>query len=121
MMGSKRNDPWAALPGFEPYEPKLTDGFDSVDTQATDLASYLRAEVQNLTRQSRPEPITTVVLADGTRSQLIQRADDDWEVRVHLRRDFYRTFRARTRAAVLEAANEFYTSGTKSHKRDEQS
>jgi hypothetical protein len=107
-MGTKRNDPWAPLPGFEPYEPKLTDGFDSVvDTQAVDLGNYLRAEVQNLTRQSRPEPITTVVLAHGARGQLIERAADDWEVRVHLRRDFYRTFRARSRAAVLAAANEF--------------
>jgi hypothetical protein len=110
-MGTKRNDPWAPLPGFEPYEPKLTDGFDFVvDTQTVDLGNFLRAEAKKLTRQSRPqEPITTVVLADGTRGQLIERAATDWEVRVHLRRDFYRTFRARSRAAVLEAANKFHT------------
>jgi hypothetical protein len=112
-MGTKRNDPWAPLPGFEPYEPELTDGFDSVvDTRSSDLATYLRAEIQNL-RQSRPVPITTVVLPDGTHGQLIERAADDWEILVHLRRDIYRTFRARSRAAVLEAAIEFHTSGTK--------
>jgi hypothetical protein len=113
---------WAPEPGFQPYAgPKSDDGFSPMDTQAVDLGNYLRAEAKKL-RQSRPEEtIVTVVLPDGTRGQLIQRAAADWEVRVHLRRDIYRTFRARSRAAVLEAANEFHTSGTKITQKDEQS
>jgi hypothetical protein len=105
---------WAPEPGFQPYAgPDADDGFSPMDSQAVDLGDFLRAEAKKL-RQSHPqEPITTVVLPHGTRGQLIERAADDWEILIHLRRDIYRTFRARTRAAVLEAAIEFHTSGTK--------
>ena len=113
---------WAPEPGFQPYAgPDADDGFSPMDSQAVDLGNFLRSEIQNL-RPSRPqEPITTVVLPDGTHGQLTERAADDWEILVHLHRDFYRVFRARSRAEVLEAANEFHPAAPKSHNKDKQS
>src|ERR1700682_6184291 len=112
---------WAPEPGFQPYAgPDANDGFSPMDTQAVDLGNYLRSEVQKLRRAHQQRPITTVVLPDGTCGQLTERAADDWEILVHLHRDFYRVFRARTRAAVLEAANNFHASGTTLTQRDEQ-
>jgi hypothetical protein len=103
------SDPWA-IPekGFEKYSgPSANDGFDPLDSRATELVTYLRAEIQEMVggksieRHTRPE---TVVLPDGTRGILQQRAADDWEIVTHVRRDFYRVYSARTREGVLEVA-----------------
>jgi hypothetical protein len=109
-------DPWAVKePGWEPYAGPdggtAADGFDPVDTQAINLASFLRAEIQEFDRSSWKENRETVYLPDGSMGILTERAADDWEISIHLRRDFYRVFRARNRAEVLEAAIEFHSAG----------
>jgi hypothetical protein len=100
----KRPDPWAEPDGFQPYTgPSAADGFDPLDSRARDLANYLRGELaEQPKRQSSTETIT---LANGVRAQLSQRSADNWELAIHLGRDFYRVFNASSRRGVLEAAD----------------
>jgi hypothetical protein len=94
---------WAPLPGFEPYVPTVTDAFDSViDRRATELATYLRGELQEIGRSPAKESQTMVALPDGRIGQLTQRATDEWELVIHLGRDFYKVVTARTRAQALD-------------------
>jgi len=108
-MSNKHPDPWATSePGFDRYiGPAMRDGFDPMDSRAKDLADYLRAEVQNITRQSpRIATIETVTLPNGTTGQLSQKSADEWELLVHLHRDFYRVTSARTRDEVLRMSSQ---------------
>jgi hypothetical protein len=108
-MSTKYPDPWAATePGFDRYiGPAPDDGFAPMDSQAKDLADYLRAEVQNITRQSPSiATIETVALPNGTTGQLSQKSADEWELLVHLHRDFYRVTSARTRDEVLRMSSQ---------------
>jgi len=102
----KRPDPWAAVPdGFSPFEgPAPNDGFTPMDDRATDLAAYLRAELA--ARPQRLSSTETITLSNGVRAQISQRSTDDWEVVIHLGRDWYRVFNATTRRGALEAADE---------------
>jgi hypothetical protein len=104
-MNTKHTDPWAtAEPGFKPYTGRSADdGFSPMDSRARDLATYLRAELA--AHPERQAPIETVTLANGARAQLSQRSTDDWELVIHLRRDFYQVFNAKSRKEVLEAAD----------------
>jgi hypothetical protein len=106
----KHSDPWAIVePGWERYTgPAAEDGFTPLDSRAGDLADYLRAEIKGQSPRPR-QTVETVVLPDGTHAQLIEKAADNHEIVVHLQRDQYRVFSSRTRAGVLEAANEFYS------------
>lgn len=107
-MTRQYRDPWAPLPGFEPYERPQDDGFSPMDTQATDLGTFLRSEeVQAIIQPIRAreaEPAGAVALADGTPAQLTQKPDGTWELMTHVRRDLYRIFSARTRDEVLRMA-----------------
>jgi hypothetical protein len=108
-MTRQQTDPWAIPePGFEKYQgPKAADGFEPMDTQAADLGTFLRSEeVQAMFgRERKTEPsIGAVTLPDGTPAQLTQKSDNEWELMVHVRRDFYRVYSAHTRDAVLRVA-----------------
>jgi len=107
-MRNKHADTWAiSEPGFERYTGPADDGFTPMDSQAKDLADYLRAEVQNITVQSaRIATIETVTLPNGTTGQLSQKSADEWELLVHLHRDFYRVTSARTRDEVLRMSSQ---------------
>jgi len=106
-MDERRHvDPWATPePGFEKYQgPKTEDGFTPMDTQAFDLGTFLRSqEAQAFIGQParKSEPTGAVMLPDGRPAQLTQKADDEWELMVHVRRDIYKIFSARTRDEVL--------------------
>jgi hypothetical protein len=109
-MGVEYTDPWATQePGFEQYAgPAAADGFDPLDTQTVDLGTFLRAEAQKVAAQSPRQTVETVTLPNGTRGQLTEKAFNNWELLIHLGRDYYRVLNARTRAGVLEAADEFH-------------
>jgi hypothetical protein len=63
--------------------------------------------VQNIARQSpRIATIETVTLADGTRGQLTQRSANEWELLIHLHRDFYKVIRASSRDEVLRLSSQ---------------
>jgi hypothetical protein len=103
-MGTKHPDPWAPLPGFEPYVPPVSHGFDSVvDARATELASFLRSEIREMVGRT-PESQTMVELPNGTRGQLTEKSPDSWELVIHLGRDLYKVITARTREQVLDGA-----------------
>jgi hypothetical protein len=97
-------DPWAIPePGFEPYTGPGDDGFAPLCSKASDLRSFLRSdEVQDLLGQRAREGPSDgpVMLPDGTPAQLTH-LGDVWELMVHVRRDFYKVFRARSRDEVL--------------------
>jgi hypothetical protein len=100
----KHPDPWAAPDSFSRYEgPNADDGFSPMDARAHDLADYLRAELS--ARPQRLSSTETVTLANGVRAQLSQRSTDEWEITIHLNRDWFRVFTASTRRGALEAAD----------------
>jgi hypothetical protein len=102
-MDARYADPWAITePGFEPYTGPSDDDFAPIDSQTLDLRAFLRSQ---LARPSPKQAVESVVLPDGSRGELTQRATDSWEILVHIKRDLYRVFNAPTRAKVLEAAN----------------
>jgi hypothetical protein len=105
-MSTKHIDPWATPdPGFEPYiGPSAADGFSPLDSRGKDLQTYLRAELA--ARPQRLSATETVTLANGVRAQLSQRDADEWELAIHLSRDWFRVFTATTRRGVLEAAED---------------
>ena len=102
------NDPWADTePKWERYAGRdggaSVDGFTPLDTRAGDLAAYLRAEID--LRSARPEESQTMVrLPNGTHARLTQKSADEWELMVHLGRDFYKVITARTQEQVLAGA-----------------
>jgi hypothetical protein len=108
-MGA-RYDPWAPEPGFEPRAaPSARDEFAPLDLQTFDLRDFLRScEVQKALHSALgppDEPVTeTVILPDGMRGELKQRAANEWELTVNLRRDFYQIFTG-THSKVLERAH----------------
>jgi hypothetical protein len=97
-------DPWAIpVPGFEPYAGPADDGLAPLCSKASDLRSFLRSdEVQDLLGQRTKEGPSDgpVMLPDGTPAQLTHKGEV-WELMVHIRRDFYKVFRARSRDEVL--------------------
>jgi hypothetical protein len=101
-------DPWAVEePGFEKYTGPTDDGFAPFCTKASDLRSFLRSdEAQELLGEGRREAVLDgpVMLPNGTPAQLIRRTTDEWELMVHLKRDLYAIFRARSRDEVLRLA-----------------
>jgi hypothetical protein len=106
-MSTKQPDPWTTPDGFERYiGPAADDGFTPMDSRATDLADYLRGEIQGIVSPSpRRATLETVTLANGAQAQLSQRSAETWELTIHLGRDFYRVFSASSRRGVLEAAD----------------
>jgi predicted Zn-dependent protease len=104
-MSTELIDPWATPdPGFERYiGPDAADGFDPLDSRGKDLADYLRGELT--ARPQHQSTHETVILTNGTRAQLSQRSTDQWELLIHLGRDFYKVFTATTRRGALEAAD----------------
>ena len=97
-------DPWAIpVPGFDPYAGPPDDGFEPLCNKASDLRSFLRSdEVQDLLGQRAREGPSDgpVMLPDGTPA-LLTHQGDVWELMIHVRRDFYKIFRARNRDEVL--------------------
>ena len=93
-------DPWAIPePGFEPYAGPPNDGFAPLCSKASDLRSFLRSdEVQDLLGQRAKEGPSDgpVMLPDGTPAHLTHKGEA-WELMVHVKRDFYKVFRARSR------------------------
>jgi hypothetical protein len=102
----QHTDPWAPLPGFEPYERPQDDGFSPMCSKASDLGAFLRSnEVQEFLGPSTTAAVEgSVMLPDGTPAQLTQKPDGTWELMTHIRRDLYRIFSARTRDEVLRMA-----------------
>ena len=105
------SDSWAIpLPGFEPYELPPEDKFDTVDRKTYELGSFLRSEdeeVQQLLGQSprvKEAVQGAVKLPDGTPAQLTQTATGEWELMVHVKRDWFRVYIARTRDEVIRLA-----------------
>jgi hypothetical protein len=86
----KHPDPWAAQQdGFEAYTgPSPDDGFTPMDDRATALANYLRGELK--ARPQRLSSTETVTLANGVRAKLSQRSPDNWELVIHLNRDWFK-------------------------------
>jgi hypothetical protein len=105
-MSTKLIDPWTKPdPGFEHHTgPSADDGFSPMDARAADLANFLRAELT--AHPQRLSSTETITLANGVRAQLSQRSTDEWELAIHLSRDWFRVFTATTRRGVLEAAED---------------
>jgi hypothetical protein len=105
-MGARYPDPWAPDPGFEPRTaPSARDEFAPVDLQTLDLRNFLRTdEVQRALGPPRQTVENVMILPDGSRGLLKQRAADDWELAIYLGRDYYEIFTG-THSKVLEAAN----------------
>jgi hypothetical protein len=105
---SRYPDPWLPSPKWEPYELPQDEKFDTVDRKTYDLGTFLRSEeVQQFLGQTprvKEEVQGSVRLPDSTPAQLTQRADGSWELSVHLKRDYYKIFIARTRDEVLRLA-----------------
>jgi len=94
---------WAPLPGFEPYE-RPEDKFDPLDHKASDLRAFLRSEeVQRMFDRKEESFSGVVTLPNGARGQLTQRTDG-WELAVHVKRDWFKVYKARTRDEVLRLA-----------------
>ena len=100
-MSTELIDPWAAPdPGFERYTgPDAADGFDPLDSCNKDLVDHLRAELA--AHPQRTATHETVMLANGRKRELMRRENGDWELRVHLGRDYYEITTASTRDGVL--------------------
>ncbi len=99
------SDPWA-IPesGFEPYAgPASDDGFQPIDRKASDLRAFLRT-VRETEVAASEQFSGWVVLANGARGHLTQKADGSWELAIHLQRDFFQVFTAPTRDEVLRVA-----------------
>jgi hypothetical protein len=76
------------LDGFERYSgPSAADGFDPLDSRGKELADYLRAELA--AHPQRTATHETVMLANGRKRELRRSENGDWELRVHLGRDYY--------------------------------
>jgi hypothetical protein len=89
---------------FEPYAgPQADDGFEQECSQPSDLKAFIRS-AQALTRKPATPAVETLTLPDGSRAQLSQKSADKWELVIHLGRDFYKVFNARTRDEVLRMA-----------------
>jgi hypothetical protein len=97
---------WEPLPGFEPYERPQDDGFSPMDTQAIDLSNFLRGEVQKIRGKSsrEKEAMGAVMLPDGRPAQLTETATGGWELMVHVKRDWFKVYKARTRDEVIRLA-----------------
>jgi hypothetical protein len=92
----KHSDPWAPMPGFEPYAGPATDEIQ-LDTQTVDLRTFLRSEAQ----PQRPREATEVVrLPDGRAAQLSDRGNY-WELAIHVGRDWYQIITGTSREQVL--------------------
>jgi hypothetical protein len=115
-MSAKHIDPWAAPdPGFERYTgPAVTDGFDPLDSRRKDLADYLRAELT--AHPQRTATHETVMLSNGRNGELIRRENGDWELRVHMGRDYYEITTAPTRDGVLGNATIGHTLKSRTEK-----
>jgi hypothetical protein len=100
------SDPWAPSPKWEPYQRVPDERFAPVDTQAFDLSNFLRGEVQKIRGQSTREEAVqgSVMLPDGRPAQLTQTATGEWELMVHVKRDWFMVYKARTRDAVIRLA-----------------
>src|SRR5260370_33320126 len=93
---------WAPLSAFEHYERPQDDGFSPVDTQAVDLSTFLRGEVQRVRGESSRDKaaVGAVMLPDGTPAQLTETATGEWELMVHVKRDWCKVYKARMRDEV---------------------
>src|SRR5258708_38392531 len=96
-------DPFAPSEKWQPYERPPDESFQPLDTQAVDLNTFLRGEeAQKFLGQPRvkEEVQGTVMLPDGTPAQLTEKPTGDWELMVHVKRDWFKVYKARTRDEV---------------------
>jgi len=103
------SDSWAPSPKWEPYQTPSNDGFSPMDTQSVDLNTFLRSEeVQEFLGRSSPrvkEAVQGAVkLPDGTPAQLTEKPTGEWELMVHVKRDWFKVYKARTRDEVIRLA-----------------
>jgi len=100
-------DPWAPLPGFEPYETPHRDNFSQPDTKASELRAFLQSDefrgVRNLDIEAS---VSWVKLPSGATAQLTRKAADQWELAVPLGRDWFQVIEASSREEVLRKAGE---------------
>ena len=87
-MNTKHIDRWADPDCFDRYSgPNANDGFTPLDSRAKDLTDYLRDNLAVVPQHTTTHE--TVKLANGRTRQLTRRENGDWELRVHLGRDYY--------------------------------
>src|SRR5260370_1456349 len=104
---SRYPDPWLPSPKWEPYELPQDQKFDTVDRKTYDLGEFLRSEeVQRLLGPPprEKEAVGAVMLPDGRPAQLTETATGEWELMVHVKRDWFKVYKARTRDEVLRLA-----------------
>jgi hypothetical protein len=105
----KPTDPWAPMPGFEPYERPPDDKFDPLDRKAVDLGNFLCCEDEELRellrRSIRPSKTVQgpITLPNGAWALLTEKADG-WELAVNVKRDWFTVYKAPTRDDVLRLA-----------------
>lgn len=89
---------------FEPYTcPRIDDGFDQECSKPSDLKAFIRS-CEAVARKTAKPAVEMLTLSNGLTAQLFQRSADAWELVVHLGRDFYKVFNARSRDEVLRMA-----------------
>ncbi len=99
------SDPWAPLPGFEPYERPQAGDFSQPDRKASDLRTFLRASIQAVRETEIIEAaVSWVRLPSGTTAQLTRKAADHWELSIPLGRDWFEVVEGVSREEVLRKA-----------------
>jgi len=89
---------------FQPYAgPQVDDGFEQECSKPSDLQAFIR-NAEAIARKAVTPAVETLTLPDGSRAQIMQRSAALWELVIHLGRDFYKVFNARSRDEVLRMA-----------------
>ena len=89
---------------FEPYAgQRADDGFEQEYSKPSDLKAFIRS-AEARARKTATSAVETLTLQGGSTAQITQKSADAWELVIHLGRDFYKVFNARSSDAVLRMA-----------------